>query len=286
MDNNMFKFALWSGIGILMLAIFIYWQNNGITVTKSEYMNAKIPKDFHDYTIVQVSDLHNKRFGKNQSKLLSKLDSLSPDMIVVTGDLIDRRKFDLDVATEFISGALQIAPVYYVPGNHEAWSGEYAAIREALEDAGVTVLDNTKVTLTQGDGSMSILGVNDPAFLTPSYSAKPLDTSYMMEQLKEWCDSDDFKILLSHRPELLDLYARNNMDLIFTGHAHGGQIRLPFIGGILAPDQGLLPKYTSGRHVKDSSTMFVSRGLGNSIFPIRIGNLPEIVVVTLNAEQN
>ncbi len=219
-------------------------------------------------------------FGDDQAEILNKIRNLSPDIIVVTGDLIDRRNYNLASAMTFIYGAVKIAPVYYVSGNHEAWSGKFPVIRESLVDAGVCVLDDTAVELYRGNSSIHIMGLADPDFLTSSYF-DGTNISKMTEQLKLWSTNENFKILLSHRPELFDLYCKYNMDLVFTGHAHGGQIRIPLIGGLVAPDQGMFPKYTSGRYSKDSTTMFVSRGLGNSIIPIRILNRPEIVTVTL-----
>jgi predicted MPP superfamily phosphohydrolase len=260
--------------------IFFIWQNNSITITKSDYINSKIPYEFNGFIIAHISDLHNKKFGKNQQNILNKVKSTSPDAIVITGDLIDRRRYDLDMAMKFISGVVDIAPVFYVSGNHEAWSGKFSIIKESLVDAGVHVLDNTGVEIWKEDSSILMLGVSDPDFLTSNYM-EGTDTTAMTEQLNQWSAHDGLKILLSHRPELFDLYCENTMDLIFTGHAHGGQFRIPFIGGLIAPDQGLFPKYTSGSYSKESSTMFVSRGLGNSIVPIRIFNRPEIVVVTL-----
>lgn len=267
---------------LFIIFVFVIWQNNSSTTTASDYSSSKIPLEFNNFTIAQISDLHNKRFGFKQSRLLNKLDAASPDIILVTGDLIDRRKYNLDAAMVFIKGALRIAPVYYVSGNHEAWSGQYSEIKENLQEAGVIVLDDAKAELARGDSSIIISGVSDPDFLTNSY-IEGTNTSSMEEVLKKWSDIDDFKILLSHRPELFNLYVENNMDLIFTGHAHGGQFRIPFIGGLVAPDQGLFPKYTSGSYIKNNSTMYVSRGLGNSIIPVRIFNRPEIVVVTLKA---
>lgn len=267
---------------LFIIFVFVIWQNNSSTTTASDYSSSKIPLEFNNFTIAQISDLHNKRFGFKQSRLLNKLDAASPDIILVTGDLIDRRKYNLDAAMVFIKGALRIAPVYYVSGNHEAWSGQYSEIKENLQEAGVIVLDDAKVELARGDSSIIISGVSDPDFLTSSY-IEGTNTSSMEEVLKKWSDIDEFKILLSHRPELFNLYVENNMDLIFTGHAHGGQFRIPFIGGLVAPDQGLFPKYTSGSYIKNNSTMYVSRGLGNSIIPVRIFNRPEIVVVTLKA---
>lgn len=262
---------------------FFIWQNNSIVITKFEYFNEKIPSEFDDFTIAHISDLHNKRFGEDQIKILSKVKSASPDIIVITGDLIDRRKYDLETAMIFINGAIDIAPVYYVSGNHEAWSGKFSSIKESLIDTGVNIIDNTEIELFKGKSSINILGVSDPDFFTSDY-LEGTNTTEMTQKLNQWSTDNDFKILLSHRPELFDLYCDNNMDLIFTGHAHGGQFRIPFVGGLIAPDQGLFPQFTSGSYHKNSSTMFVSRGLGNSIVPIRIFNRPEIVVVTLKSK--
>ncbi len=148
---------------------------------------------------------------------------------------------------------------------------------------GVYILDDKSFKLSKGSSSIHLFGLSDPDFLTSSYR-DGTDISKMEEQLKMWSTDKNFKILLSHRPELFDLYVQNNMDLIFTGHAHGGQLRIPGIGGVIAPDQRIFPNYTSGGYNKDLSTMFVSRGLGNSIFPIRIFNRPEIIQVTLKTQ--
>lgn len=223
-------------------------------------------------------------FGEDQAKLLNHIESLLPDIIIVTGDVVDRRKFDLDTAMCFMNGAVKIAPTYYVSGNHEAWSGQYSQIKQRLIDAKVYIMDDTAIEISKGGSAIQLLGLSDPDFFTSNY-LDGTNTSKLEEQLKKWSSSDKFKLLLSHRPELLDLYCVNNIDLIFSGHAHGGQFRIPFIGGLVAPDQGLFPKYTSGSYSNLSSTMFVSRGLGNSIIPFRIFNRPEIITVTLkNAE--
>lgn len=274
------KIVLTITIFFLGSIIFCIYENNSIVITKSNFSSKKITSDFDGFTIAQISDLHNKSFGNDQAKILNKLKSISPDIIVVTGDLIDRRKYNLDIAMTFISGAVKIAPVYYVSGNHEAWSGNFPLIKKNLEEAGVNILDDIAVELTKGKTSINIVGLSDPDFLTSDY-IEGTNTSKTIEQLKQWSMGKNFKILLSHRPELFDLYSENSMDLVFTGHAHGGQIRIPFIGGLIAPDQGIFPKYSSGSYSKDSTTMFVSRGLGNSIFPVRVFNRPEIVVVTL-----
>lgn len=277
------KILIASVVFIIGVICFMIWQNNSIIITKFEYFNEKIPSEFHDFTIAHISDLHNKKFGEDQIKILNKVKSASPDIIVITGDLIDRRRYDLETAMIFIMGAIDIAPVYYVSGNHEAWSGKFSSIKESLIDTGVNIIDNTEIELFKGKSSINILGVSDPDFFTSDY-LEGTNTTEMTQKLNQWSTDNDFKILLSHRPELFDLYCDNNMDLIFTGHAHGGQFRIPFVGGLIAPDQGLFPQFTSGSYHKNSSTMFVSRGLGNSIVPIRIFNRPEIVVVTLKSK--
>lgn len=261
--------------------MFFSWQNNALTITRIDYCNTKIPGDFIGFKIAHISDLHNKDFGKNQRFLLQKISEISPDIIVVTGDLIDRRKYDLDTAMVFIEGARKLAPVYYVSGNHEAWSCKYDILRKSLLDAGVKVLDDSRVKLHKGSGEIAILGLSDPGFVSESKYIDATD-SYRGEELHLLSVPSEFQILLSHRPEFFDLYARENIDLTFSGHAHGGQFRLPLVGALAAPGQGLFPKYTGGAYLQNQSTLVVSRGLGNSIIPIRIFNRPEIVVVTLS----
>lgn len=264
---------------------FCYFENNNIVVTKFEYKNSKVPQEFDNFSIVQISDLHNKEFGQDQKNLIDKVKGISPDIIVITGDLIDRRRYDLETAMEFVNQAVQIAPVYYVSGNHEAWSGKYEKIKEQLISVGVNVLEDDCTEINRGESIISLLGASDPDFLTSNY-IDGTNLSNMVSTLEKWKDKDEFKILLSHRPELLDLYAANNMDMVFTGHAHGGQFRIPFVGGLVAPDQGLFPKYDSGEYVQDNTTMYVSRGLGNSIIPVRIFNRPEIIQVTLKIKNS
>lgn len=270
-------------IAIFVVTIFLYWQNNDIVVTEFEYKNGKIPAEFDGFSIVQVSDLHNKQFGKNQQKLITEIERANPDIIVITGDLVDRRKYNLETSMEFVNQAVKYAPVYYVSGNHEAWSGEYETIKDSLVKAGVTVLDDEETDITRGSSKISILGLKDPDFRTSSY-IEGTDSRELEAQLQKWSHEESFKVLLSHRPEMFEFYMINNMDIVFSGHAHGGQFRIPFLGGLVAPDQGLFPKYSGGRYEGENTTMFLSRGLGNSIIPVRLGNRPELIKVTLKSE--
>lgn len=258
------------------LLLFIVWQNNAIGVTNYEYVDTKIPDSFQDFTILQISDLHNKEFGSGQSRLIAASREVQPDIIVVTGDLIDRIITDIPMAMAYIKEAVLIAPVYYVTGNHEHSSRVYEQLKVQLVDAGVTVLENQGVTIEREGDIISLIGVADR--LTTS------NDQLYKSRLRNLTGNAaaDFKILLSHRPELFSWYAENDLDLVFAGHAHGGQFRLPFIGGLYAPGQGLLPQYTIGMYSKNNTSMVVSRGLGNSsIMPVRLFNSPELVVLTL-----
>lgn len=258
-----------------LLLAFCYWQNNGLMVTRLTHTSARLPASFDGYVIAQISDLHNKSFGRAQQKLLRQLQAARPDLIVVTGDLIDRRRAELQPALTLLRGCLEIAPVYYVTGNHEAGATEYPQLAQSLQQAGVALLDGRVQTLTRGAAEIELLGLPDPAFAGAEAS---------LAALAAQSDAARFRILLAHRPELLPSYAQSGVDLVFSGHAHGGQFRLPGAGGLVAPGQGLLPAFTSGAYALGRTTMIVSRGLGNSIVPLRLFNRPELILLTLRCQ--
>ena len=182
-------------------------------------------------------------------------------------------------AIRFVSQLVSIAPVYYVNGNHEAKSAEHARLRTELETLGVRMLENQAEMFDRGDASLQIIGVNDPRMAhEPSVS----DAEIMKKELiSAGVQPEAFSLLLSHRPELLDVYAEAGVSLALTGHAHGGQIRLPFVGGLLAPHQGWFPRFADGLHRQGETAMIVSRGVGNSLFPIRVHNRPELLLIFL-----
>ena len=256
------------------------WGNTALEINEYEIMSDKIPEAFTGFRIAQVSDLHNAEFGEGNEKLIELLSQTDPDIIVITGDLIDSRHTDLDIALEFARQAIKLAPVYYVSGNHEARVREYEDLKMGLVEAGVIVLEDQKVQIMREGKSISILGIDDPSF-QENYlfgDAASVTSSALTELQNE---SDGYTVLLAHRPELFETYVDAGVDLVFSGHAHGGQFRLPFIGGLVAPNQGFLPKYDAGLFSEGSTNMIVSRGVGNSIIPIRFNNRPEIVVAEL-----
>lgn len=267
---------------LVALSYFIWFQNNSIATSQSVIRSANLPESFDHFKIVHLSDLHNKSFGKNQQRLVEKIRSIQPDIVVYTGDLIDSNRPGNEASLILMKELTAIAPVYYVSGNHEWWSGTFSSLELSLKDIGVQILRNEHVILAKGNDEIHIAGIDDPSHGMIDQSEREIaeqDIANSINGLKE----DGFTILLAHRPELLSLYALFNFDMVFAGHAHGGQIRIPFIGGLVAPNQGFLPIYTAGEHELDKTVMIVSRGLGNSIIPLRVFNRPEIVVVTLEA---
>ncbi|MDK2584611.1 metallophosphoesterase [Romboutsia sedimentorum] len=266
---------------IIILGLFCYYQNNDIKITNIDFKNDKISKEIDGYKILQISDLHNKQFGKDNKKLVKLTKEIKPDIIVITGDIIDSRRTNTDVAIRYINQIKKVAPIYYSPGNHESRISEYQDFENRLAKQGVNILNDKSKSIKINNDSIDLIGVRDISFIQKENRKEEL--SNIINNLKNKDDSK-LSILLSHRPDLIDLYAKESIDLVFSGHAHGGQVRLPFIGGILAPDQGLFPKYTSGIYNKDNTHMIVSRGLGNSLFPLRVFNKPELVVTTLKSK--
>ena len=266
---------------LIVLIGWTLWSNIALEVNEYEIQSDRIPDAFNGFRIAQVSDLHNAEFGEGNEILIELLSQTDPDIIVLTGDLIDSRQTDIEIALEFALQATKISPVYYVSGNHEARVREYEDLKMGLVEVGVVVLENQKVNLTLEGESVTLMGIDDPSFLE-DYLFGDADSvaRQAIDDLQN--ESDGYTILMSHRPELFDLYVETGMDLVFSGHTHGGQFRLPFLGGLVAPNQGFFPKYDAGLFLEKNTTMIVSRGVGNSIIPVRFNNRPEIIVVTLH----
>lgn len=257
---------------LLLLTGWIYWGNHTIQTTAYEMVSNKLNPEASAITVVHISDLHNTMFGEKQERLLTKIRNASPDLIAITGDLVDTTHTNIAAAMDFICGATKIAPVYFVSGNHEAgigW-GKYKELARQMRKEGVNILDNQSKEFIRIKGQrICLMGKEDPGF---SHR-----TAYDF-------DSSVYTILLSHRAELFQHYVDTKLDLVLSGHLHGGQIRLPFVGGLVAPGNTFLPKYSGGVYEKNNTRMVVSRGLGNSRIPLRINNPPELVVIRLTPE--
>lgn len=267
---------------ILILIMHTIWSNVTVGITHYNVQSSRIPSAFNQYKIAHVSDLHNAEFGKENSKLLNLLSSEKPNIIAITGDLVDSNHTNIRVTLDFIDKATEIAPCYFVTGNHEAWIGDqYSDLKSSLEDLGVTVLENERMILTREGAEISLIGLDDPDMLDQDDFVQ---AAILDEKLKPFREDENYRILLLHRPEHFEVYVKHKVDLVLSGHAHGGQARIPFLGGLVAPDQGFFPKYDSGLYVNGTTNMIVSRGLGNSIIPIRINNRPELIIVNLEKD--
>lgn len=248
---------------------FVLFSNNSLTVSR---YNVKMPSAPESPVhIVHLSDIHGKSFGKGNARLLAKVKALCPDLIAYTGDIIHvYDKKDIKRALALVKELSAIAPVLYVSGNHEMRGKKYRAFAAQLEDAGAIVLDDRFIAVK----GITVAGLNASHLRNNKiYQITPRGGS--------------FKLLLAHEPQFLIKYARAGYDLALCGHAHGGQWRLPFAKkGLYAPGQGIFPEYTSGRHICGATQMIVSRGLGNSEFPLRLFNRPEIVIITVERGGN
>jgi len=266
---------------VCLVGVYLYMQNTSLQTVSYQIKTNTIPQNFHNYKIIQISDYHNEKSKKLNHTLIKQIKKEKPDMIVITGDLVDSRRTDIDVSMKFIQSLKDIAPIYYVTGNHESRLSDYEVLEENLKKEGVHVCRNQSYIIDKEGQSIQLMGIDDPQM---AHEMGVEDSTIIDTQIDNSRKENIFTILLSHRPEVFDTYVENKIDLVLTGHAHGGQIRIPFIGGIVAPHQGLFPQYDSGLYQQEKTHMIVSRGIGNSIFPLRVNNQPELVVVTLQAK--
>lgn len=250
-------------VGFLCVtALFVWFNNSALKVTRVKRRIEGAP----GLKIVHLSDLHGKRFGRKSVRLIETVARQAPDFIAVSGDIIHiYTQKNICVAAEVVSALKEISPVLYVAGNHEMRNKGYRNLRKILIEAGATVLDDRSAEVC----GITVTGLNGASLRNDTIEKITPDVSP--------------KILLAHEPQFFEKYINAGYDLILCGHAHGGQWRIPFTGiGLYAPGQGKFPKYTSGVHEKDGGAMVVSRGLGNSKFPLRLFNRPEIIVIEIN----
>ena len=258
-------------IAVGILAPLLIYDNLRFETVHYTVAHKDLPPTFNGFRIVHVSDLHDNLFGEKQQKLLAAIKGENPHIIVITGDLIDsdRTKNALDL----VKGAVEIAPCYYVNGNHEIRTGKYLSeIKPALIRYGVKVLDDEKTYIERNGEKITVIGLSD-------LCGGEADQRQALQALAE---NEAFTLLLAHRPERFGIYSDCGVSLAFSGHAHGGQFRIPFTHrGVFSPGQGLFPVYTEGVFTRKNTKMTVSRGLGNQVIIPRINNCFELVSVTL-----
>jgi len=265
------------------VVIILYDSNTRLVTDEYELFYDNLPGAFDGYRIVLLADLHGAEHGENNERLVERVRDANPDIITIVGDLIDDYQpgnpvdQQIEISRTLVTQLVQIAPVYYVSGNHEWATGRMLEIFAMLEESGVTVLRNQYRTLTRGGDSIILAGVDDPN--GPADMTTPTE---LVDRIYE-NENPDFIIMLSHRNYNLGLYSRLGVDLILSGHAHGGMVRLPFTDGLIGPYGEFFPTYTSGVYTRGSAHMVVSRGLGNHFGWTRFLNNPHVVVVELRA---
>lgn len=257
-------------------AFLIKDSRDDLEISRYEVASQKLPESFDGFKIVQLSDLHGAEFGEDGMELVDKVGSLEPDMIALTGDFVTDEG-DLAAVKKLAGRLTELCPVYFVSGNHEFGSGLAVKVRNILERAGVKYLSNEYLTINRGDDEILLGGVEDPLayadMLSPDELAQKMNDAA----------PDAFKILLGHRNYWMTEYPELPVDLIFCGHAHGGLIRIPGVGGLIGTDRRLFPDFDAGQFNNGHYTLIVSRGLGNSVPIPRIFNRPEIVCVELSS---
>lgn len=278
-------------IGLILFIFVVYelFQNNWIQVGNYRIESEKIPKEFDGYRICHLSDLHSKKFGKNHEGLISKIDQINPDVIVITGDVMNNKGDKGDVFLDLLRYLVKY-PCYYVTGNHEQftalWDQEFLPeYLKRIKKAGAVVLNNEKTVLKKGSGRIDLYGMHIglPYYgnMTKSdFRNVHFDKKNVTTLIGE-CDKVHFSLLLTHNPLYFDAYADWGADLVLCGHVHGGVIRIPSVGGLLSPERVFFPKYSEGVYRKKDSQMVVSRGLGNSTMNLRVCNRPELIHIQL-----
>lgn len=257
-------------------AFLIKDSREDLEISRYEVASQKLPESFDGFKIVQLSDLHGAEFGEDGMGLVEKVKELEPDIIALTGDFVTDEG-DLAAVKKLAGRLTELCPVYFVSGNHEFGSGLAIKVRNILERAGVKYLSNEYLTINRGDDEILLGGVEDPLayadMLSPDELAQKMNDAA----------PDAFKILLGHRNYWMTEYPELPVDLIFCGHAHGGLIRIPGVGGLIGTDRRLFPDFDAGQFNNGRYTLIVSRGLGNSVPIPRIFNRPEIVCVELSS---
>lgn len=267
----------------VVFSIVAVWGNITLSV---DHFNIESDKLYIEtgYKIAHISDYHNTKNKFLNDAVLSSLESEKPDAIFLTGDLVDCRKTDIEKGIGFVSKIVKIAPVYYVTGNHECNisienQSTFDKMIADLKALGVVVLrnENTEITLPNNE-KINVFGINDPYFHC-EYANEVESATDSLCSLFD-VNKNELNILLAHHPEQLNVYSKYNFDIVFSGHAHGGQIRF-FNQSLIAPDQGLFPEFTDGEYKSDETSLFVSRGIGNSIIPLRLFCRPHLIYLEI-----
>lgn len=260
----------------VLLCVELYRSNSIIEVEQITISRADLPEGFDGYRIAHLSDLHAAQFGEDNADLAALIRAEKPDIIVFTGDYVDFTNKDVDMVYGTAKALVEVAPVYFVPGNHDYAEG-FAPVEAELERAGVTVLRNQAVELESGGDRIILLGIDDPN----GYATMlPMDETVELARRRE----PEFILMLNHRYDRAEEASALGIDIMLAGHAHGGLMRLPFTDGLIGPGGVLFPKRTNGLYEVDGMAFVASRGLGNSEWSKRLFNRPHLPIIELKSE--
>lgn len=260
-----------------------YLSNKLVKISRYNIKTEKIPFEFDKFKIIQLSDFHNYNYlGKDNKIVVDKINDENPDIIVMTGDMVNKYDDNFDNFFKLVEILSKKYNMYYIAGNHEKKlkNDYFSLIVGRLEKLGIKILNDGKFTLMKGKDYINIYGIDIPLMYYRTKN-KPSNINEIVNSSLNTCSSDEYNILLAHNPLYFDEYAKYNVDLTLSGHVHGGMVRLPFIGGILSPERKFFPKYNSGVYSINNKKLVVSRGMGHSKPGLRIFNMPEIVSITL-----
>ena len=277
MAGKIIKNAIVAKVLSVGCATYLMVQNTFLQTTKYTIKNAKLPSEFDGYTIAQISDFHSTNSNRLRKSTIEGIKNQKVDMIVITGDFVDERHDNLSDSLDFAKELTSIAPTFFILGNHEVYLDNSDEFITKLKEVGVTVLQNETHIVSLNGACINLVGITDPA----SNKDKKIEENIVQFLEDASYDDSNYTILLSHRPEVCHLYENANIDLTISGHAHGGQVRIPFVGGVISPGEGFWPKYTEGVHKINDMHLVISRGIGSSSFPFRINNRPELVFIEL-----
>lgn len=267
-------------IAIILTFCFVFWAFYCELVVNKYVITSNKVNSGETIRVALITDLHSHIYGENQSKITSLIKQQKPDIIALAGDIADDET-PIEGTKMFLEGISGLCPIYYVTGNHEFWSKDIKSIKDTIEKYGVIILENEYEQINIRNTNIIIGGVDDPDvayYEKPNFDLK----SEMHSAFNELENNTEFKILLAHRPELIEIYKKFSFDLILSGHTHGGQIRIPFIlNGLYAPNQGLFPKYAGGIYKHNSLLHIVSRGVSFNPRLPRVFNPPEVVIIDI-----
>lgn len=271
--------SMFAGINALL-------GNRQLVLDKEVVYSRKLPESFEGLKVMLLADLHHKKFGKDQCFLLDSVKAASPDIIIFAGDLYSKDEKELGGKVKFIKALNEIAPVYYAPGNHEMHRPELCdALFHKLKSMGINALRNEMAVICRGRDRVNIYGLQMPLkyFINKdgSYKDLPVPDGNTIARYLGLSDPDHCDLLIGHNPLFFEAYEQWGADIVFSGHVHGGVIRLPIIGGLLSPERRFLPKYTKGLYRLGKAVMAVTAGLGK----FRINDPSQIMLLTLTGKK-